>query len=69
MEIEPRGGDTQAVVNRCSGNGFRTKPIVLEEPELIHDLSDEERAAAVNALVDILADWWAREHREQGAES
>jgi hypothetical protein len=54
---------------RRTGKGSRTKPIVLEEPELVDDLSEEERVAAVNALADILADWWARQHREQGAKS
>jgi hypothetical protein len=54
---------------RRTGKGSRTKPIVLEEPELVYDLSEEERAAAVSALADVLADWWARQHASRDTES
>jgi hypothetical protein len=53
---------------RRTGKGSRTRPIVLQDPELVPGLSEEERAEAVAALADILAAWWAREHHEKDAE-
>lgn len=54
------------VVGRCmsarevGGRGSRTRPVRLEEPVLV-PMTPAQRSAAVAALADIVATWWARQ--------
>lgn len=46
--------------SKAKGRGSRTRPIVVEEPVLVPVLTEQDRAAAVAALTDLMADWWRR---------
>lgn len=41
------------------GQGSRTVPVTIEQPVLV-PMTDAERAAAVSAFTEILANWWTK---------
>jgi len=49
-----------------SGQGSRTRPVVVEEPVLVPMLSEDDRAAAVSVLTEIIAAWWLKHHTADG---
>ncbi len=44
----------------------RTRPVVVEEPVLVPMLSEDDRAAAVSVLKEIIAAWWLRHQTADG---
>jgi hypothetical protein len=49
-----------------SGQGSRTRPVVVEAPVLVPTLSEDDRAVAVSVLTEIIAAWWLRHQIADG---